>query len=144
MQTEQTYSDPTFGLISTTFAFLKRVKPAILDLKEDQVQVLASAIAFNAMLSFFPFLILLLSLCRGAFHWEAGYEAVLSILRDYVPVAKDFLENNLRALTTEGHPTEGRLQIFSLLSLWITSAGTLIPIEVALNRAWGVQDSRGF
>jgi YihY family inner membrane protein len=38
---------------------------------------------------------------------------------------------------------QGRIRIISLVSLWITSAGTLIPIEVALNRAWGVQQTRG-
>jgi membrane protein len=143
MRDEQPISESIHGPISTTIAFLKRVKPAIADLREDQVQVLASAIAFNAMLSFFPFLILLLSLCRNVFHWEPGYEAVLSILNDYLPVARDFVEKNLRALTTEARH-EGELQIISLISLWITSAGTLVPIEIALNRAWGVEQSRGF
>jgi YihY family inner membrane protein len=141
MRDVQSLPEVAYGPITTTIAFLKRVKPAIADLREDQVQVLASAIAFNALLSFFPFLILLLSLCRGVFHWNAGYDAVLSILRDYVPVAKDFVENNLKALTTEAH-TEGEIQIISLISLWITSAGTLVPIEIALNRAWGVEQSR--
>src|SRR5580765_8907589 len=109
MQADQSIPEVTYGPITTTIAFLKRVKPAIADLREDQVQVLASAIAFNAMLSFFPFLILLLSLCHNVFHWDAGYEAVLSILNDYVPVAKDFVEKNLRALTTEARH-EGELQ----------------------------------
>ena len=144
MQAEQSIPEVAHGPITTTIAFLRRVKPAIADLREDQVQVLASAIAFNAMLSFFPFLILLLSLCRSVFHWNAGYEAVLSILRDYIPVATEFVENHLRALTTEGHRNDGEIQIISLISLWITSAGTLVPIEIALNRAWGVEQSRGF
>src|SRR5215471_16242707 len=138
-------NEQTYGPITTTIAFLKRVKPAIFDLREDQVQVLASAIAFNALLSFFPFLLLVLTICRNLLQWNAGYEAVYSILRDYLPVAQitsDFIERNLRVLI-EGHPG-GQVAIISLISLWITSAGTLIPIEVALNRAWGVKEARSF
>ncbi|HZS44755.1 MAG TPA: YihY/virulence factor BrkB family protein [Blastocatellia bacterium] len=149
MQAEHTIpqgtAEPTYGPITTTIAFLKRVKPAISDLREDQVQILASAIAFNALLSFLPFLVLLLTICKDILQWNAGYEAVFSILRDYLPVARitaDFIERNLRALTTS-HPG-GPMAIISLISLWITSAGTLIPIEVALNRAWGVKEGRPF
>jgi hypothetical protein len=36
---------PQQGPLAIAIAFLKRVKPAILDLSEDQVQILASAIA---------------------------------------------------------------------------------------------------
>src|SRR4051794_36490619 len=78
----------------------RRIWPAISDLASNEVYVLASAIAFNALLSFFPFVVLLLVLCRNILHWQDGYEAILRLLRDdYLPISQDFIVKNLRAVT---------------------------------------------
>ncbi len=119
-----------------------RIWPAIADLGSNDVYVLASAIAFNALLSFFPFVILLLVLCRNVFDWPAGYEAILRLLReDYLPISQDFIVKNLRAVI-ESKYREAAL--FSLFALAFTSSGLFAPIEMALNRAWGVTVHRTF
>ena len=120
----------------------RRVWPAIADLASNEVYVFASAIAFNALLSFFPFVILLLVLCRNVFEWPAGYAAVLRLLQeDYLPINQDFIVTNLRAVVETKYREAATL---SILSLAFTSSGLFAPIEMALNRAWGVTEHRTF
>jgi YihY family inner membrane protein len=120
----------------------RRLWPAIADLASNEVYVLASAIAFNALLSFFPFVILLLVLCRNVFSWPAGYAAILRLLQeDYLPISQDFIVTNLRAVVETKYREAATI---SLLSLAFTSSGLFAPIEMALNRAWGVSEHRSF
>jgi len=41
------------------------------------------------------------------------------------------------------HPHKGT-QIFSLVMLLVTSTGVFLPLEVALNRVWGVKQNRNY
>jgi len=117
-----------------------RIWPAIVDLASNEVYVLASAIAFNALLSFFPFVILLLVLCRNILQWPQGYQAILRLLQeDYLPINQDFIVQNLRAVVESKYKEAAT---FSLVTLAFTSSGLFAPIEMALNRAWGVTEHR--
>ena len=119
-----------------------RIWPAIADLASNEVYVLASAIAFNALLSFFPFVILLLVLCRNVLQWPEGYAAILRLLQeDYLPINQEFIVQNLRAVVESKFRAAATL---SILSLAFTSSGLFAPIEMALNRAWGVTTHRSF
>lgn len=118
----------------------RRIWPAIADLASNDVYVLASAISFNALLSFFPFVILLLVICRNVLQWPEGYEAILRLLQeDYLPISQDFIVKNLRAVVETKFREAATL---SLLALAFTSSGLFAPIEMALNRAWGVSTHR--
>lgn len=118
----------------------RRIWPAIADLASNDVYVLASAIAFNALLSFFPFVILLMVFCRNILQWPEGYNAILRLLQeDYLPIHQDFIVQNLRAVV-EGKFREAAT--VSLITLTFTSSGLFAPIEMALNRAWGVTAQR--
>jgi membrane protein len=118
----------------------RRLWPALVDLASNDVYVLSSAIAFNALLSFFPFVILLLVLCRNIFQWQEGYDAVLRLLReDYLPISQDFIVKNLKAVTEAKF---GQAAALSLATLAFTSSGLFAPVEMALNRAWRITDQR--
>jgi YihY family inner membrane protein len=118
----------------------RRIWPAIADLASNEVYVLASAIAFNALLSFFPFVILLLVVCRNLLQWPAGYEAILRLLQeDYLPISQDFIVKNLRSVVEANF---GEAATLSLFALAFTSSGLFAPIEMALNRSWGVTEHR--
>lgn len=120
--------------------FRSRIWPSIADMASNDVYVLSSAIAFNALLSFFPFVILLLVICRNFLQWPEGYEAVFRLLQqDYLPISQDFIVKNLRVVV-EGKFKEAAT--LSLVALAFTSSGLFAPIEMALNRAWGVTTSR--
>ena len=106
-----------------------------------EVHVFGFAIAANVLLSAFPFLIVLASFCRYVLHWESAEGAIYFALRDYFPgEVGDFLVRNLQATVR----MRGPIQIGSLFLLLFTANGIFEPLEVALNRVWGVRRDRSF
>jgi membrane protein len=105
-----------------------------------EVHTFAFSVAANAILSFFPFLLLLLTLIRRVFHSQIMYSVVENLLRDYLPTGQEFVIRNLNALVGAHH----RAQIISLVMLLITSTGIFLPLEVALNRVWGFRNNRSY
>lgn len=115
--------------------------PTLRYLFEVEVHVYGFSVAANVLLSFFPFLIVLVSLCRYIFHWDTAEQAIYIALRDYFPGdTGDFLVRNLRWAVT----SRGPFQWLSMLLLLFTANGVFEPLEVALNRAWGIQKTRSY
>jgi YihY family inner membrane protein len=109
-------------------------------LMRTEVHTFAFSVAANAILSFFPFVVLLMTLIRRGFHSPGMYEVVLQLLRDYIPAGQDFVIRNLNAMASARHP----VQIASLGILLVTSSGIFLPLEVALNRIWGFTENRSY
>ncbi|MGB8770117.1 MAG: YihY/virulence factor BrkB family protein [Candidatus Korobacteraceae bacterium] len=109
-------------------------------LTQTEVHTYAFSVAANGILSFFPFIVLLLTLIRRVFHSQAMYNVVLELLRDYLPSNKDFVIRNLQFLAS----VRGRGQVLSFVMLLITSTGIFLPLEVALNRIWGFKKNRSY
>ncbi len=105
-----------------------------------EVHTFAFSVAANAILSFFPFMLLLMTLIRRVFHSPAMYQVVVQLLRDYLPAGQDFLIRNLNALVE----ARQRAQVASLLILLVTSTGIFMPLEVALNRIWRFPNNRSY
>lgn len=121
---------PEEGLLRSTAHYLLRT----------EVHTFAFSVAANAILSFFPFLLLLMTLIRYAFHSQVMYGVVQDLIRDSLPTGQEFVLRNLNALVGEHH----RAQIFSLIMLLITSTGIFLPLEVALNRVWRFGSNRSY
>jgi membrane protein len=109
-------------------------------LTQTEVHTYAFSVAANAILSFFPFIVLLLTLIRRVIHSQALYNVVLQLLRDYLPSNKDFVIRNLQFLAS----VRGRGQVLSFVMLLITSTGIFLPLEVALNGIWGFKKNRSY
>jgi membrane protein len=108
---------------------------------ETEVHVYGFSVAANVLLSFFPFLIVMMSLCRHVLHWPEAVDAIMLALRDYFPAEMgDFIERNLRFTVN----SRGPMQFGSILLLFFTANGVFEPLEVALNRAWGIPKNRSF
>jgi YihY family inner membrane protein len=105
-----------------------------------EVHTFAFSVAANAILSFFPFLLLLMTLIRYVFHSQVMYRIVESLLRDYIPTGQDFVIRNLNVLVGTHH----KAKVFSLAMLLITSTGIFLPLEVALNRIWRFSNNRSY
>lgn len=102
-----------------------------------EVHVYAFSVAANVLLSFFPFLIVSLSMGRLIFPEQAVLGAINLALRDYFPDAlQQFLTRNL--------PRQGPLPAVSILLLLFTANGVFEPLEVALNHIWGIPKNRSF
>lgn len=109
-------------------------------LMRTDVHTFAFSVAANAILSFFPFVVLLLTLVRRVFHSKVMYEVVVQLLKDYLPAGQDFVIRNLNAMVDTRH----RVQIVSLVILLVTSSGVFLPLEVALNRVWRFENNRSY
>jgi membrane protein len=108
---------------------------------ETEVHVYGFSIAANVLLSFFPFLIVMVSLCKYVFRWPAAVDAIILALYDYFPPDMvDFIRRNLMVTVN----SRGPMQIGSILLLFFTANGVFEPMEVALNRAWGIPQNRSF
>ena len=109
-------------------------------LMRTEVHTFASSVAANAILSFFPFVMLMMTLIRHVFHSRVMYEVVLQLLRDYLPAGQDFVIRNLNSMVN----SRQRVQLVSLVILLVTSSGVFLPLEVALNRIWRFENNRSY
>lgn len=121
---------PNSGIVLSTLKYLLRT----------EVHTFAFSVAANAILAFFPFVVLLMTLIRRVFHSKTMYEVVKQLLMDYLPAGQDFVVRNLNALVGAKH----RVQLASLVMLLVTSTGIFVPLEVALNRIWGFPKNRSY
>lgn len=118
------------GLLLATFKYLTQT----------DVHTFAFSVAANAILSFFPFVVLMMTLIRRVFHSEVMYKVVVQLLRDYLPAGQDFVIRNLNSMVN----SRQRVQVVSLVILLITSSGIFLPLEVALNRIWRFESNRSY
>ncbi len=109
-------------------------------LMQTEVHTYAFSVAANSILSFFPFIVLLLTVVHRVLHSPAMYNVVLELLRVYLPSNKDFVIRNLQFLAS----VKGRGQVLSFVMLLITSTGIFLPLEVALNSIWGFKKNRSY
>jgi len=110
-------------------------------LLDSEVHTFAFSVAANAILSFIPFTVLLYALSRSIFHSTMMVKVVDDMVNYFLPsvASKDWLANHLNA--TAAH--QG-IQLFSLFMILIACTGIFLPLEVALNQAWGVTKSRNY
>ncbi len=118
-----------------------RFRTTVLYLGQTEVHVFALSIAASVLLSFYPFLIVMVSLCKYAFHWPAAVNAIYFALNDYLPgEVGQFIQRNLAVSVA----SRGKSQFISLALLLFTANGVFEPLEVALNRVWGVSQNRSY
>ena len=119
---------------------VRQFAPTAKFLMRTDVHTFAFSVAANAILSFFPFVVLLLVVTRRVLHSQVMYETVVRLLRDYLPTSQDFLIRNLKAMAG----ARRGVQIFSVVMLLISSTGIFLPLEVALNHVWGFTKNRSY
>src|SRR5204862_961619 len=93
-------------LVSSTLRYLLRT----------EVHTYAFSVAANAILSFFPFVVLLMTLTLHVFRSNAMYQVVVQLLHDLLPTGQEFIVRNLAVLAN----AHKGVQIFSVVMLLIT------------------------
>lgn len=116
-------------------------------LLDSEVHTFAFSVAANAIISFIPFVVLLYTLALSVFHSEAMKDVVDQMVNYYLPSAakeKGWLVDTIfsEAVTPLLHHKGA--QAFSLVMILIACTGIFLPLEVALNQAWGVVKSRNY
>ena len=109
-------------------------------LAQTEVHTYAFSVAANAILSLFPFIVLMFTIARRVFHSTAMEDVIGDMLRYFLPTNQDFVVRNMSLLANP----RGGVQIVSILMLLISSSGVFLPLEVALNRVWGVAENRSY
>lgn len=118
------------------------MRPTAHYLMETEAHVYALAIAASVLLSFFPFLIVMVAFCRDVLHWPAAVQAINLALGDFFSGEPgEFIVRNLGEYWAV---VGGKMHVTSMLLLLFTANGIFEPLEVALNRAWGVQVNRSY
>lgn len=118
----------------------KRVQDTLKYLTRTEVHTYAFSVAANAILSFFPFMLLMLSITERRLHSPGMTNVFFNLLRDYLPTGQEFVIGNLRKMVW----THGGVKVFSLVMLLFTSSGVFLPLEVALNQVWGIPKNRSY
>jgi membrane protein len=116
-----------------------RIRPTVHYLMETEAHVYALAVAASTLLAFFPFMLVMLSICRDVLHWPAAMQAIYLALGDFFAGEPgQFLVRNLQPYMVP------KLHWISMVLLLFTANGIFEPLEVALNRAWGVESNRSY
>ncbi len=100
----------------------------------------AASIAYYALLSFFPFILLVISLLGSVTADEEDRIAVLTFVFRYFPTQLDFITSQLDALRA----TRRQVGLAGALALVWASLGFFGAITSAVNEAWGVEKQRSF
>jgi YihY family inner membrane protein len=109
-------------------------------LSQSEVHTYAFSVAANAILSLFPFIVMMFTVARRVFHSNAMVGAIGELLHYFLPANQDFVVRNMSLLVH----ARGGVQVFSVITLFISSSGVFLPLEVALNQVWGVPRNRSY
>ena len=132
---------------SKWFQWRRQGTALIAYLLDSEVHTFAFSVAANAIISFIPFVVLLYTMALSVFHSQAMRGVVDDMVNYYLPSATHdkgwvtrtiFAEAVLPLLKRHG------AQLFSLVMILISCTGIFLPLEVALNQAWGVSKSRNY
>ena len=114
-------------------------------LLDSEVHTFAFSVAANAILSFIPFIVLLYTLAVSVFR-SVAMKDVLDYTVNYFlpPVTRDkgWITGSIYNMV-KASPHHG-VQVFSLIMIVVACTGIFLPLEVALNQAWGVTKSRNY
>jgi YihY family inner membrane protein len=124
-----------------------KCKPTVHYLIETEAHVYALAISASVLLAFYPFVIVMFALCRDLLHWPDAMHIIRVALADFFGqghtaqghrVLGAFITDNIQSWNIP------KLGVTSTFLLFFTANGVFEPMEVALNRAWGVTVNRSY
>jgi membrane protein len=109
-------------------------------MSQTEVHTYAFSVAANTILSLFPFIVMMFTIARQVFHSKAMESAIADMIHYFLPTGQDFITKNMEIVA---HARSG-VKLASVVMLLISSTGVFLPLEVALNRVWGVAKNRSY
>lgn len=107
---------------------------------QDDGALVSRSIAYYALFSLFPLLLLLVSVASTILDTEEAGQLVLEILENFMPTTAEMIQTNLQQVI-DARSTVGILASLGLL--W-SASGVFTAIFRAVNRAWGNPKSELF
>jgi membrane protein len=121
------------------FEWRRDGKVLIQYLLDSEVHTFAFSVAANAILSFIPFIVLLYTIAEGVLHSQQMIAVIGDFIQYLMPSNQDFVQRELARVAARSG-----VRVFSLLMILVSCTGIFLPLEVALNRSWGVAKSRNY
>jgi YihY family inner membrane protein len=109
-------------------------------LAQSEVHTYAYSVAANSILSLFPFIVMMFTIARKVFHSKAMANVIGDEIRYFLPAGQDFVVKNMSIVAN----AKSGVQIASVIMLLVSSTGVFLPLEVALNRVWGIHKNRSY
>jgi membrane protein len=109
-------------------------------LSRTAVHTYAFSVAANAILSLFPFIVLMLTIAHRFLHSRTMVNVIATMVRALLPTGQDFVVRNMVYLVY----SHRQMALVSVFMLLVSSTGVFLPLEVALNQVWGVQVNRPY
>ncbi|MGO8718834.1 MAG: YihY/virulence factor BrkB family protein [Acidobacteriaceae bacterium] len=109
-------------------------------LSRTAVHTYAFSVAANAILSLFPFIVLMLTIAHRLLHSPVMVDVIRGMLHALLPTGQEFVTRNMVFLVY----SQKRVAAVSVVMLLISSTGVFMPLEVALNQVWGVKENRSY
>lgn len=134
-------ADPAVVPVTQTRWYRLRASGASLIsyLLDSEVHTYAFSVAANAILSFIPLIVLLYALANALPGSRALGDTVTNMVEYFVPSDPDFVATVLQRAAAHQE-----LKLFSIVMIVVACTGIFLPLEVALNQAWGVTKSRNY
>lgn len=127
---------------SKWYRWRKDGRALIAYLLDSEVHTFAFSVAANAILSFLPFVVLLYTLSRKFFRSASMEASVTEVAKYFIPCPAD--DPNFIVRLLQKAADHQSVQAFSLIMILVACTGIFLPLEVALNQAWGVVKSRNY
>jgi membrane protein/epoxyqueuosine reductase len=129
--------------VTSKWYLLRRDGTALVSyLLDSEVHTFAFSVAANAILSFIPFIVLLYTLSRTVFKSDMMVSVLTDMVDYFIPTLTK--EPGYVAAALAGVAPKHGVQAISLVMILVACTGIFLPLEVALNRAWGVTKSRNY
>jgi membrane protein len=109
-------------------------------MSQTEVHTYAFSVAANTILSLFPFIVMMFTIARQVFHSKAMESAIADMIHYFLPTGQDFVTKNMEIVAN----ARSGVQVVSVVMLLVSSTGVFLPLEVALNRVWGVTKNRSY
>lgn len=114
------------------------LKNIILGLRQDGGLHLAAGIAFFALFSLFPILLISVSILGFKFNQPGAAPGMMEFLSDFLPGHMDIIMKNFEAIAKDRE----KIGILGILILLWAGRGTFLAMEYSLNRVWDLPSRR--
>ena len=107
---------------------------------QDEGAIVSRSIAYYALFSLFPLLLVLMSVASSVLTDEKALQAVIDLIESILPVSAGLARRNIEQVLA----ARGTVNLVAGLGLIWSASGVFTAIYRAVNRAWGNPKSRIF
>jgi len=107
---------------------------------QDDGAVVSRSIAYYALFSLFPLLLVLMSVASSVLAVDEAQQAVIDLIERILPISADLARKNIEQVLE----ARGTVSLVASLGLLWSASGVFTAMYRAVNRAWGNPKSRLF